>query len=81
MICVDFVAINGYWDFFDRAMGLLTPWSHIAHTFLSHADSMSYWERVYNVILCSYNWYHRNIYHLPEQNKITREYFYHLARK
>lgn len=65
-------------DFFDRAMGMLTPWSHVPHVFLSYTDNMSFKQRFYNVILSSYDWIYRNWIALPEQNRDAKEFFGHL---
>lgn len=69
----------GYSDFFDRAMGLLTPWSHVPHMLVPYGDNMSYFERVHNVILSAYDWWFRNWVLLPQQHAIAQRYFGHLA--
>lgn len=69
----------GYSDFFDRAMGHLTPWSHVPHFLLTYGDDMTYFERVHNVIISLYDWYFRNWVMLEDQNKIAHKYFAHLA--
>lgn len=69
----------GYSDFFDRAMGLLTPWSHVPHVLLSYGDDMTYFQRVYNVILSLYDWWYRNWIMLEHQNEIAQRQFAHLA--
>lgn len=74
-----FLGPYGYSDFFDRANGLLTPWSHVAHSLLPYGDDMSYMERMHNVILSVYDWWFRNWYMLPQQNEIAQRYFGHLA--
>lgn len=74
-----FIGPYGYSDFFDRANGLLTPWSHVPHMLLPYSDNMSYTERVHNVILSIYDWWFRNWVMLPQQNEIAQRYFGHLA--
>lgn len=74
-----FIGTYGYSDFFDRAMGHLTPYSHIAHMVLPHGDDMSYSERAYNLILSLYDWYYRSWVVLPAQNEIAQRHFGHLA--
>lgn len=71
----------GYADFFDRAMGLLTPWSHVPHQLLDYDDSMSYSERVYNLVLSAYDAWLRHWVALPKQNQIAQRYFSHLISK
>ena len=61
-------------------MGLLTPWSHVPHNLLSYTDNMSFWERVYNVYLSTYELIYRKYYYLPEMDKQAREFFSHLER-
>lgn len=61
-------------------MGLLTPWSHVPHNLLSYTDNMSFWERVYNVYLSTYELIYRKYYYLPEMDKQAREFFGHLER-
>lgn len=75
------ICTYGYSDFFDRAMGHLTPYSHIAHMVLPYGDDMSYSERVYNVVLSLYDWWYRNWIVLPKQNEIAQRFFGHLASK
>ncbi|XP_031621869.1 UDP-glucuronosyltransferase 2B15-like [Contarinia nasturtii] len=69
-----------YSDSFDRAMGLLTPISHVPNRFLPYGDDMSYLERVHNVIVSAYEWAFRNWVLLPKQNAIAQRYFGHLAK-
>lgn len=73
------IGTYGYSDFFDNAMGMLTPLSHVAHMLLPYGDDMTYSQRVYNVILSAFDWWHRNWISLPRQNEIARRYFGHLA--
>lgn len=61
-------------------MGQLTPWSHVSHMLLSYGDDMSYFERVYNVIVSLYDWYYRNWVMLEQQNDIAHRQFAHLNR-
>lgn len=71
----------GHTDFFDRAMGLLTPWSFVPHHILSYDDEMSYTQRIYNVILSLYDWWFRSWIVSSRQNDIARRYFNHLVGK
>lgn len=48
------ISTYGASDFFDRAMGMLTPWSHVPHVVLSYSDQMSLTERAYNAYLSIY---------------------------
>lgn len=74
------ICTYGYSDFFDHAMGMVTPLSHVPHMLLPHGDDMTYSERIHNVILSLYDWWFRNWVTLPKQNEIAQRYFGHLAR-
>lgn len=69
------ICTYGYSDFFDRAMGMLTPLSHVPHMLLPYSDDMTYSERVYNVALSAFDWWFRTFYTLPKQNEIAQRYF------
>lgn len=69
----------GYSDFFDRAMGMLTPISHVPHMLLPYGDEMTYPQRVFNIILTLFDWLFRTWVTLPKQNEIAQRYFGHLA--
>lgn len=73
------ICTYGYSDFFDRAMGMLTPLSHVPHMLLPYDDNMSYLERVNNVVLSVFDWWFRTFVTLPKQNEIAQRYFGHLA--
>lgn len=60
-------------------MGMLTPLSHVPHMLLPYGDDMSYFERVYNVVLSAFDWWFRTFVTLPKQNTIAQRYFGHLA--
>lgn len=69
----------GYMDTFDRAMGMLTPYSHVPISLLPNSDEMTYSQRVYNLILTIYQSYVINWIALPQQEVIAQKYFGHLA--
>lgn len=73
------ISTYGASDFFDRAMGMLTPWSHVPHVLLSYTDKMTFTERAYNAYLSIYEWFYRNWYALPEQNRQAEQFFGHLV--
>ncbi|KAG4072142.1 hypothetical protein HA402_015641, partial [Bradysia odoriphaga] len=74
------ISTYGYSDFFDSAMGLLTPISHVPHMLLPYGDDMTYFQRVFNVILTVYDWLFRTWVTIPIQNEIAQRYFGHLAK-
>lgn len=68
----------GHSDSFDHSMGLLTPYSHVPHVFLTFSDNMSFTERWYNTMIGLYDWLVQYFVHIPLQNKIAKKYFSHL---
>ncbi|XP_031625276.1 UDP-glucuronosyltransferase 1-7-like [Contarinia nasturtii] len=75
------ICTNGHPDYFDRAMGLLTPWSHVPHNILDNEDDMTYSQRAYNLLLSLYDAYLRHWVMLPKQNEIAKRYFSHLIEE
>lgn len=73
------ISTYGTSDFFDRAMGMLTPWSHVPHILLNYSDNMTFTERAYNAYLSIYEWIYRSWYALPEQNRQAEQFFGHLV--
>lgn len=73
------ISTYGASDFFDRAMGMLTPWSHVPHVLLSYTDEMAFTDRAYNAYLSICEWIYRNWYALPEQNRQAQQFFGHLV--
>lgn len=77
--CILFKGPTGVFDFFDRNMGLLTPYSHVSHTILPYTDEMSFTERWYNTLVSTFDWTLRKWIHLPAQNEIAQRHFGHLG--
>ncbi|XP_021702436.1 UDP-glucuronosyltransferase 2B7 [Aedes aegypti] len=69
------ISTIGYSDYMDRAMGLLTPWSFVPHMLLDCDDQMSFYQRAYNVLLSTVDYIGRELYYLPQQNKLAMEIF------
>lgn len=65
----------GYSEHFDRAMGMITPYSHVSNVFLTYSDDMTYWERCYNTYLSLYEWIFRDWVILPKQDALAKKYF------
>lgn len=66
-------------DFFDFQMGLLTPWSHVAHTLVSFSNNMTFYERLYNAAISTVDLVIRRFSHLPRQTKVAEKYFSNLG--
>lgn len=75
------ISTYGASDFFDRAMGMLTPWSHVPHVLLSSTDKMTITERAYNAYLSLFEWMYRIWYALPKQNRQAEKSFGHLVNE
>lgn len=73
------ISTYGTSDFFDRNMGLQTPWSHVAHSMLSYSDNMSFYERWYNAAFSTVDYIMRQFAHLPRQTQVAEKYFSDLA--
>uniref|UniRef100_A0A182W6E0 Uncharacterized protein n=1 Tax=Anopheles minimus TaxID=112268 RepID=A0A182W6E0_9DIPT len=69
------ISTYGYSDFFDRIMGLQTPWSFVPHMILSYEDDMNFLQRAYNVLLSMCDSVYRNYKYLPQQDQLAREAF------
>lgn len=67
----------GIMDLFDQDMGLLTPSSHVTHTFLTYTDKMNFFERWYNTAIIHYDWFLRQVIDYPLQNWVIRKNFAH----
>uniref|UniRef100_A0A182RDT2 UDP-glucuronosyltransferase n=1 Tax=Anopheles funestus TaxID=62324 RepID=A0A182RDT2_ANOFN len=75
------ISTYGYSDFFDRIMGLQTPWSFVPHMVLSYEDDMNIFQRAYNVILSSFDSVYRRYKYLPQADQLAREVFGELAKE
>ncbi|XP_031631803.1 UDP-glucuronosyltransferase 1-10-like [Contarinia nasturtii] len=73
------ISSHGYFDFFDRQSGLLTPWSHVSHPLLGYSDNMSFFQRLQNTFVSFSDLLIRNWIHLPNQMKLARKHFSHLG--
>lgn len=69
------ISTYGNSDFFDRAMGILTPWSHVPHMILNYGDQMTFMQRSYNVFISATDMIFRHFYYMRGQDKIALEHF------
>lgn len=60
-------------------MGLLTPWSHVPHGFLTYTDKMTFLQRWLNTMFSIFDLLLRHLVHIPFQNKIAKQHFSHLG--
>uniref|UniRef100_A0A182NU14 Peptidase S1 domain-containing protein n=1 Tax=Anopheles dirus TaxID=7168 RepID=A0A182NU14_9DIPT len=74
------ISTYGYSDFFDRIMGLQTPWSFVPHMILPYEDNMCYFEQLYNAFLSLWDSFWRSYSYLPQQDQLAGEAFVELNR-
>lgn len=70
---------TGTFDFFDRNMGLLTPYAYVSHNVLTYTDNMSFTERWHNTMVSLYEWIYRRWVHISTQQEIAKRFFSHLG--
>lgn len=59
----------------DRAMGLMTPWSHVPHMMFEYDDNMTFFQRYYNFVVSFADAVLRKYYYLPKQDMLAKKYF------
>lgn len=79
VICVHSIVpigTYGFSEFFDWRSGLATPWSHVPHAILDFSDEMTFAERLFNVLLSTFEaTIIRPFFHLPRQMAIAEKHF------
>ncbi|XP_053663360.1 UDP-glycosyltransferase UGT5-like [Anopheles marshallii] len=75
------ISTYGYSDFFDRIMGLNTPWSFVPHMILSYEDDMDFLQRAYNVLISLCDSVYRRYVYLPQQDQLAKEVFGELTKE
>lgn len=59
----------------DDAVGLWTPLSFVQNPVLPYTEEMTFFQRVYNVFLSTYESFLRRFNYIPAQNRLARKYF------
>lgn len=72
------IATLGHADYFDYAMGFMTPWSFVPHSVLTFNDNMSFSERVINVFWGLTDAILRRYYYMSRMQLMADKYFSHL---
>lgn len=72
------IATLGHADYFDYAMGLMTPWSFVPHSVLTFNDDMSFGERVINIFWGLTDAILRRYYYMSKMQSMADKYFSHL---
>uniref|UniRef100_A0A182LSR9 UDP-glycosyltransferases domain-containing protein n=1 Tax=Anopheles culicifacies TaxID=139723 RepID=A0A182LSR9_9DIPT len=65
----------GHANHIDQAMGLVTPWSFVPHPVLLLSDDMTFSQRCYNFWISLADLVIRQIYYIPQQNKLAQIHF------
>lgn len=66
----------GYWDYMDRMMGFISPWSFTPHFLnLDLGDDLNYFQRFYNTILNLADAGLRHYHYLPRHDELINEFF------
>lgn len=59
----------------DLAMGHQTQLSHVPHEFLPYSNAMTFFQRINNVYVATYEAMLRRFSYIPSQNKLAQKYF------
>uniref|UniRef100_A0A182YRJ6 UDP-glycosyltransferases domain-containing protein n=1 Tax=Anopheles stephensi TaxID=30069 RepID=A0A182YRJ6_ANOST len=65
----------GHANHIDQAMGLVTPWSFVPHPVLLLSDDMTFYQRCYNFLISLADLVIRQLYYIPQQNKLAQAHF------
>uniref|UniRef100_A0A182KAS7 UDP-glycosyltransferases domain-containing protein n=1 Tax=Anopheles christyi TaxID=43041 RepID=A0A182KAS7_9DIPT len=65
----------GHANHIDQAMGLVTPWSFVPHPVLLLSDDMTFSERCYNFLISLADLVIRQLYYIPQQNRLAQAHF------
>ncbi|XP_050072375.1 uncharacterized protein LOC126560460 [Anopheles maculipalpis] len=65
----------GHANHIDQAMGLVTPWSFVPHPVLLLSDDMTFYQRCYNFLISLTDLVIRQMYYIPQQNKLAQAHF------
>lgn len=65
----------GHADYYDRAMGLITPWAYVPNNILIYSDQMSFGQRCYNVALSLVETVLYKFYYMTKMQQMADKYF------
>lgn len=68
------IATLGHADYFDNAMGLITP-GYVAHHVLTFTDNMSFQDRCVNLFWRLADWFLRKYYYMTKMQQMADLYF------
>lgn len=69
------IATLGHADYFDHAMGLITPWSYVPHHVLTYNDRMTFFERCINVFWGLTDTFLRKYYYMAKMQEMADYHF------
>lgn len=69
------IATLGHADYFDNAMGFMTPAAFVPHYVLALSDQMTFVERCQNVFWSIFDAVVRRYYYMSEMQKMADKYF------
>lgn len=69
------IATLGHANYFDHAMGFLTPWAFVPHSVLTYTDNMSFVERCVNVYWGLVDAFLRKYYYMAKMQQMANTYF------
>ncbi|XP_055531216.1 UDP-glycosyltransferase UGT5-like [Wyeomyia smithii] len=72
------VGTFGFAQYMGPMMGMMNMWSHVPHEFLPYTDKMTFYQRMYNSMVSSYELVMRSLYYMPKQEAMARTHFAHL---
>lgn len=75
------ISTLGHANYFDSAMGLVTPSAFVPHSVLALNDEMTFWERCQNLFWDSIDVLIRRYYYMREMQKMADVYFTDLEGK
>lgn len=74
------IATLGHADYFDHAMGLMTPWSFVPHSVLTFNDNMSFVQRCTNIFWGLTDAFLRRFYYMSQMQEMAEKYFANLEK-
>lgn len=69
------IATLGHANYFDHAMGFLTPWAFVPHNILTFNDNMSFFERLCNVYWGLVDAFLRKYSYMAKMQQMAEKYF------
>lgn len=65
----------GHADYYDRSMGLITPWAYVPNNMLTYDDQMTFLQRCYNVALSLLEATLYRFHYMTKMQQMADKYF------